>query len=287
MTAMTGEVRLQTILGDCKTTIQAIAYLCENKTIASMLAHLDEFNPHNVTAKNMEDLSLLGPLFRLSAYPDTAPRVAESYFQNSENRNAADLASCKNGLQGSVHNIQRSMFNISNSIVRSNAQARDKLLDYFGHIIKLNEKRAQMQVDVQQVSSDGFMHNIAAVLLMFCDPFMDVRASKIDKIDATYFSTSKRLNVVEDTKMNATKEQSDAYYGKEAQLKPRNFITESFFMTLAFMHYGPIRALVNYNEFLREYNEVKKQTDKAQQEAIRTTNVNALIISLLSFDDQH
>lgn len=44
-------------------------------------------------------------------------------------------------------------------------------------------------------------------------------------------------------------------------------------MTLAFMHYGPIRALVNFNEFMREYNEVKKQNDKAQADALRTANV--------------
>jgi ubiquitin conjugation factor E4 B len=69
---MASEVRLQNILGDYKTTIQAIAYLCENKTIASMVAHLDEFNPQHVTANNIEELSLFGPLFRLSAYPDTA-----------------------------------------------------------------------------------------------------------------------------------------------------------------------------------------------------------------------
>jgi ubiquitin conjugation factor E4 B len=47
-------------------------------------------------------------------------------------------------------------------------------------------------------------------------------------------------------------------------------------MTLAFMHYGPIRALVNFNEFIREYNQVKKQTEKAQQDAIRTANVRSL-----------
>lgn len=47
-------------------------------------------------------------------------------------------------------------------------------------------------------------------------------------------------------------------------------------MTLAFMHYGPVRALVNFNEFLREYNEVKKQTDKAQADALRNANVTLL-----------
>jgi ubiquitin conjugation factor E4 B len=111
------------------------------------------------------------------------------------------------------------MFGISNSIVRSNSSSRDQLLEYFGHIIRLNEKRAQMQVDTQTVSSDGFMHNIAGVLLMFCDPFLDVRASKIDKIDSSYFRTSKRIDVSEDTKINATKEQSDAYYGQVQDLK--------------------------------------------------------------------
>ena len=63
------------------------------------------------------------------------------------------------------------------------------------------------------------MHNITGVLLMFSDPFLDVRASKIDKIDSTYFRTSKRINVTEDTKINATKEQSDAYYGEQQELK--------------------------------------------------------------------
>jgi ubiquitin conjugation factor E4 B len=41
---------------------------------------------------------------------------------------------------------------------------------------------------------------------------MDIRASKIDKIDPDYFRTSKRFDFSEDTKINATKEQSDAYY---------------------------------------------------------------------------
>lgn len=145
--------------------------------------------------------------------------MAESYFQNSENRNAADINSCKNGLRGSVQNIQRSMFGICNSVIRADPSARDQLLEYFAHIIRLNEKRAQMQVDTATVSSDGFMHNIAAVLLMFCNPFLDIRASKIDKIDPTYFRTSKRIDVAEDTKINATKEQSDAYYGQTQALK--------------------------------------------------------------------
>jgi len=36
------------------------------------VADLPEFNPSNATAANIEEVSLLGPLFRLSAYPDAA-----------------------------------------------------------------------------------------------------------------------------------------------------------------------------------------------------------------------
>ncbi|KAI8084119.1 ubiquitin elongating factor core-domain-containing protein [Gilbertella persicaria] len=279
MVAISSQVRTQDILGEYKTAIQSFTYLSENKSIAAMLATLDEFNPTNASAKNIEDVSLLGPFFKLSAYPDSSSKVIDSYFQNSENRNLGDLNSCKNGLRGSVQNIQRAMFGICNSIVRADAGSRNQLLSYFGHIIKLNEKRAQMQVDTQTVSSDGFMQNIAAVLLTFCDPFLDVRASKIDKIDPTFFRTSKRLDVSEDTKINATKEQSDAYYSQVQELKNHNFITETFFMTLAFMHYGPIRAFVNFNEFIREYTETRKQTERAQQDAIRTANTPQGVMS--------
>lgn len=123
------------------------------------------------------------------------------------------------------------MFGIINNIVRSSPQAREAILSYFAHILQLNVKRAQMQVDPLTVASEGFMHNIAAILLSFCEPFMDVKASKvrclsryvkvmdvdilfmqIDKIDPTYFRTSRRLDVTEDTKVTADKEQSDRYY---------------------------------------------------------------------------
>lgn len=89
------------------------------------MASLPEFNPEDATAKNIEDNSLLGPYLKLSAYPDSTVsynwendhlisyflfysqnKVAENYFQNAENRNSADLESCKNGLRGSVQNIQ-------------------------------------------------------------------------------------------------------------------------------------------------------------------------------------
>ncbi|KAL0082191.1 ubiquitin elongating factor core-domain-containing protein [Phycomyces blakesleeanus] len=264
------QVRRISILDNFKPFIQSLSFLCENKSVPTVLPTLPEFDPETATARTIEELSLLGPYFKLSAYPGSA--VAESLFQNAESRNSGDIESCKNGVRGTIQNIQRSLFGISSSIVRASTTSREGLLVYFSHIIRLNQKRAQIQVDPQTVATDGFMHNLAAIMLAFSDPFLDVGASKVDKIDTSYFRTSKRIDIKEDTKINATEEQSDAYYNAAIPNKSHNFITEAFYITLAAMHYGPIRSLVNYNELIREYNEAKKHHERAQQDAVRLTN---------------
>jgi ubiquitin conjugation factor E4 B len=68
-------------------------------------------------------------------------------------------------------------------------------------------------VDPRAVSSDGFMTNLQVVLLKLFEPVMDVSFSKIDKVDTEYYKTSPRINITEETKINATKEEADAYFG--------------------------------------------------------------------------
>ncbi|CAO3618750.1 unnamed protein product [Cunninghamella echinulata] len=269
---VSNQVKQQNIVSDFKAYIQCLLSLCENKSICTSITSFSEFDPDNATAFNIEQNSLLGPYFGLSAYPTNSPDVAEKYFQHAENRNQGSLNAAKDGLRGSTRNLERSLFAICNSIVRSGTSSRDKLLTYFGHIIKLNEKRAQMQVDPRTVASEGFMHNITAILLLFCEPFMDIRATKIDKIDGSYFRTSSRIDVRKDTKINADEVQSDAYYNAVQPSNSHNFITETFFMTMTFLHYGPIRSFINFNYFIREYGELKKQSEKAQADAAQTAN---------------
>ncbi|ORZ17040.1 ubiquitin elongating factor core-domain-containing protein [Absidia repens] len=269
---ISAQVRQYSIIGEFAPHLQSLLRLCEIKNAAALLPTFPDFDPSNATASNIEQISLLGPYFALSAYPDSAPDVGEKYFQYPEDRNQADLYSAMNGLRGSIRNLDRSLFTICNSIVRSGANPREHLLAYFGHILKLNEKRAQMQVDPRTVASGGFMRNVCATLLSFCEPFLDIRASKIDKIDTTYFRTSDRINTRKDTKINADEVQSDAYYDAVQPTNSHNFITEVFYLTLTFLHCGPIRSFVNFNHFIREYGELKKQCSKAQEDAAQAAN---------------
>ncbi|KAI8081622.1 ubiquitin elongating factor core-domain-containing protein [Halteromyces radiatus] len=272
LSMISAQVRQFSIISNFTPHLQSLLILCENKTVAASLTTFPDFDPQNALASNIEQLSLLGPFFSLSAYPDSAPDVGEKYFQHSEDRNQADLNSAMNGLRGTMRNLERSLFTLSNSIVRSGTEPRELLLNYFGHILKLNEKRAQMQVDPRTVASGGFMRNVCTTLLAFCEPFLDIRASKIDKIDTTYFRTSNRIDVKKDTKINADELQSDAYYNAVQPTTNHNFITEIFYLTLTFLHCGPIRSFVNFNHFIREYGELKKQCDKAQEDAAQSAN---------------
>lgn len=70
------------------------------------------------------------------------------------------------------------------------------------------------------------MINLQVVLMRLFQPVMDVQFSKvrqicecsdsqIDKVDPDYFKLSKRLSIEDETKIKATKEEADAYFGTE------------------------------------------------------------------------
>jgi len=56
------------------------------------------------------------------------------------------------------------------------------------------------------------MTNLQVVLLKLFEPVMDVAFSKIDKVDPEYFKASKRIDITDETKIKATKEEADEYF---------------------------------------------------------------------------
>ena len=53
-------------------------------------------------------------------------------------------------------------------------------------------------------SMDGFMLNLAAVLLTLCDPFTAPNSDKAAKIDPSYLLSTHRLNLKDETRLCAT-----------------------------------------------------------------------------------
>ena len=87
-----------------------------------------------------------------------------------------------------------------------------------------------MQVDPETVSSDSYIMNLQIILFHFCEPFMDAQYSKVgetishppcfhfndtcfqmDRIDPLYYAHSSRIDLSDETRINATSEEAEGW----------------------------------------------------------------------------
>ena len=146
---------------------------------------------------------------------------------------------------------------ITNAFIKASVGTRNKLLDWFAYIVNANHKRSAMYVDPRTVSTDGFMVNVSVVLDNLCKPFMDNTWDKIDRIQVEYFRRNHRVDIKEETKIDADQEHSDAFYATKLEGE-NNFITEIYFLALAGHQYGS-EATQN------KLKELEKQAKRLEQ----------------------
>jgi ubiquitin conjugation factor E4 B len=186
------------------------------------------------SAPGIEKNTILGPFFRISPLQ---PEVTTVYFAGPRTMDKGRIQTSQSALQMTLGAHQDDLRAIVNAFIRASPQARKNVLDWFAYIKNAKHKRRAIQVDPKEVSSDGFMINVTVILDTLCEPFMDSTFSKVGRIDVNYFRRSPRLDIKEETKLNADQAQSDAFYATKLEGES-NFITEIFFLTLAAHHYG-------------------------------------------------
>ncbi|KNZ58553.1 hypothetical protein VP01_1908g1 [Puccinia sorghi] len=248
--------------------VRTVEDLVEVKPIARMIPNLPAWMPianSNDNGRRIEFFWLLGPIMSLSTFPDRVPIIASEYFSNPKERPHADLESASKGLQATLNSLQLSLFNIFDRIVRSGPSPREAVLTLWAQIIQFNNKRAAIQVDRKIVASDGIIVNTQAVLLQFAAPFLDSQYSKIDKVDALYFKRSTRLNIREETKINATLQEYEEFMGSSStNPEPVNFISEIFFLNVAIFRLGILTIAKNWNTKARDIEDMKKELVRAE-----------------------
>ena len=137
------------------------------------------------------------------------------------------------------------------------------MLDWFALCVNVNHKRRALQVDKKLVSSDGFMINVTVCLDQLCEPFMDASFSKIDRIDVDYLRRSPRVDIKDETKLNADQNASDKFYSDPAE-GTSNFISEIFFLTLAAHHYGTESANSMLSTLDKELKRMRKHLEEVE-----------------------
>ncbi|KAF8843284.1 hypothetical protein BDN67DRAFT_946028 [Paxillus ammoniavirescens] len=245
-----------------RSVVAGVEALVSVKSIAGMFTRLDDWNPPGATAPTFEKVTLMGPLCRLGVFSREWPSIAQTYFSEPSKRTRSDVESSNASLRGTLKSLQSSLFQIFNTLVRASAESREAVLEYFATVIKLNVRRAGMQVEPETVASDSFMINLQSVLLRFAEPFIDARFSKIDRIDPLYFAVSNRIDLKEETRIKATSEEASLWAEQnKANTATPNFISEIFYLCNAMGHYGYLRTTQTYEDLGKHHDELQRQHD--------------------------
>ncbi|PQE32096.1 Ubiquitin conjugation factor E4 protein [Rutstroemia sp. NJR-2017a WRK4] len=221
-----------------------------------------------VSANNIEKYTLLGPFFRISPLQ---PEVTKEYFNAPKTMDKRHIATSQDALRLTLQTHQKDLLDIINHFVRAGPVARNKTLDWFAYIVNQNHKRRAIQVDPKEVSTDGFMLNVTVVLDGLCEPFMDTTFSKISKIDVDYLRREPRLDIKDETKLNADQKASDAYYAVKVD-GTSNFISEVFFLTLAAHHYGTEALNTNLKSLDKDIKNMQKSMAAFEAERPKFAN---------------
>lgn len=221
-------------------------------------------------AVSTETQTILGPFFRISPLQ---PEVTKTYFANPRQLDAPHIRNLQSTLQMTLKAHQSDLISIVNHFVRAGEKTRSRTLDWFAFVMNTNHKRRAMRVDPREVASDGFMVNTTAVLDQLCQPFLDSTFSKVSKIDIDYLRRNPRVDVGDETKLNADQATSDAFYGQKAE-GTSNFVSEVFFLNLASHHYGSESINAKLKDMDRDIKYFQKMEKQISEEMTKMVSVS-------------
>ncbi|CAN8104210.1 unnamed protein product [Discula destructiva] len=259
-----------TMNDDYKPYVNALKLYSKFPPLLNALAKHPAFNMAQ-SAPGIEKHTILGPFFRISPLQT---EVTKTYFASPRSISATAVHNAQSALQITLATHQIDLKDIVNAFVRASIDSRNKLLDWFAYIMNVNHKRRAMQVDPKHVASDGFMMNITVVLDFLCEPFMDSTFSKIDRIDVGYFRRSPRVDIKEETKLNADQAHSEKFYSQKLD-GSSNFISEIFFLTLAAHHYGSEATNAKLKMLDKNIKFYEKELKKLEADRIKFVNTPA------------
>ncbi|KAL6714904.1 Ubiquitin conjugation factor E4 [Lecanora helva] len=248
--------------------MEALRNLLQYPAMINAIVQSPLFLPSSLPAAQIEANTLLGPFFAISPLQD---EVTTNYFSSPSTRDKSYIVNSQGALRLSLRTHQMDLLEIVNHFIKAGKESRDKMLEWFALCVNANHKRRALQVDKKTVSSDGFMINVTICLDQLCEPFMDASFSKVDRIDIDYLRRAPRVDIKDETKLNADQHTSDAFYANTVG-GTSNFISEVFFLTLAAHHYGTESANSMLSTLDKELKRMKKHIEEIELDRHKFVN---------------
>lgn len=229
-----------------------------NKPITMAIHKVPTFHPTNLNSKQMELDSILGRIFRIS------PLLPEiSILNYSEEMSKQQVKTIHESLQASYPITIQKLFNIVDKLVRASESSRLAVLTWMSDLVNKSHLRVGEHSNPKDLASDSLMLNVTLVLIKLTLPIIkDGSLSRIDKISIDYLNYRNRLiDINDETKINSTNQEFNEYYSDKMFDKEKrlNFISECFYLTLTYLHYGLGGMIVTGNKNNKMLKQAKEQ----------------------------
>ncbi|WBW74100.1 ubiquitin-protein ligase E4 Ufd2 [Schizosaccharomyces osmophilus] len=260
--------------------IQVLLQLVSLKPVAALVPQLPSWCP-STNPGELEYKTFLGRISSLTVFTQ---EVANRYFSNSKDRSMQDIASSISSLRVVVSSYQEQLFQIVSALIRTSQEIREKVLDFLAMVVNVNHKRQSLHVDQFNITSDACMLNLAYVLNRLSEPFLDIKFSKIDRVQSEYLRRRPRIDFKEETKLNADQKSSEEFYSRGFE-GSNNFISDIFFINLSYHHFGINAAVKALEQTLVSIRDSEKLRERLEAE--QAVNSNTFLARRLSAQIDH
>eukprot|EP01116_Phalansterium_solitarium_P010605 TRINITY_DN2558_c0_g1_i4.p1 TRINITY_DN2558_c0_g1~~TRINITY_DN2558_c0_g1_i4.p1 ORF type:complete len:799 (+),score=271.42 TRINITY_DN2558_c0_g1_i4:148-2544(+) len=252
------------------------------------------------TARQLQNESVLAPMLLVSPvvtpFEKSAFNIADSLlpgFPSGVSR--SDVEQLEKAVRGCLGSVQQAAHGLLKKLLSSAVHTKQPTLDWLACLLGLNSAHAERNtrdplfVEMSlMMSSDGFLLNLMAVLLLFCKPFVDPHQAKMSAVNVDYVLRQpgrgrldfSKFAVLADgtftttTTVTAPGTGADSSHQQHQEPAAVNFITEAFFMTYYALHVGFMPALAAYMDYAQQHQQIRDsihELETAHGDAWKTT----------------
>lgn len=245
-------------------SLAAIKAVCAN---FSQIRYFSPSDPQKALAYEHE--TLLGSFLKLS--PLSAGSASAYFNSNPQLREELVLSNSQlSPIFLSINSEYKALIDriwfVMDKLVRGGSKTRLDLMKWFADLANISHLRTGSYSDLLKLPSDAFMFNISAIFIRLSMPFLDHPTySKLDKINADYFGPlNKLLDVTDEARVYASSKEANEFYA-DAIAQDSNFITECFYVTLAYLHYGIGGMIANYKKLKKQQERYREQLESHKE----------------------
>lgn len=236
------------------------------KPVAAQFSQIQGFQPPSKDeALDYENKTILGSFLRLSPLSEA---VGSYYFtENLNSLSPIQINSTYESIQNENKVLVDRLFFIVDKLIRGSGQTKQDMTRWFANLVNLNHLRRGSHAELKKLCSDGFMFNISLVLIKLSLPFLDYpNYTKIDKIDMNYFANCDLVDISEESRVNSSIQEANEQQSSDSD--STNFISDCFYLTLAYLHYGIGGIYLHYDRLKQQIKQTESRVEMVENNQI-------------------